>query len=148
MGELPKFITGVPSDKIRNQPVLVDFFSTLVQNGTLTGQVAFVTDGEAIVFTVPSNKILYIISLNLAYRTSTATAGADCAISIKEFPIATLRSPNTDGVADSLGLDFTIPPRLEQGDRVTISSGVAGLDISGGFAGYLIDSALDFSKFN
>lgn len=112
----------------------------LVNNGTLAcGDFAY-SNGTAAVYTVPANKVYYLLSVCFQWKMTDADSQGECYMLIGGLQAIRMQTTNTDEDHAEVVENFSVPIKLTAGQTIQIDSANAGLYVVGSCVGYLVDA--------
>lgn len=118
------------------------FMEWLMENGTLITKKAGAANGIATVYTVPANKVFYLVSATIAWRNSATTGATNCAMYIDDHdhPIFWPLVSGVDDDHEIISTSFPIPLKLTTGQVIKVQSTQDNQSASGVIAGYEVSA--------
>ncbi len=122
----------------------VSFFEWLADNGTLITARKAVTNGNVAVYTVPANKVFYLVSASINWRNSAATSGTNCRAYIDSITESTSLfhefTTATDTDHATISATYPIPLKLTAGRIIYVQSLNTNQSVNLNIVGYEIDA--------
>ena len=112
----------------------------LADNGDLIIKSGWVINGDIVIYTVPANRVLYIVSATITWKTTDTAAGANSYMYYNNKAAILLESTNASLDHDTATHNYSIPVKLTATQTIKIESGAANDDVFGSIVGYEFDA--------
>jgi len=126
--------------QISPQGTFTDPWKTIADNGTLRVGWGTVTNDTLVLYTVPANKVFWIVGVSIYWYTTATNAGLTARMGIAEGWILDIEAVETNDAHDGQTMSFPIPLKIAAAQTVTVQSGGADLYVNGTVIGYEVDA--------
>lgn len=114
-------------------------WKAVIEQGAIIGDDGGAVNQTLDLYTVPSGKVAYIISVQVNILNSNTGAEPSGIIVIAGRNVMRVQVDDVDGAQANQGLNFSIPFKLKVGEKVQVISNAASCEVWGSFAGYEIN---------
>lgn len=134
----PRQIEDALSEK---RDAITGVWEFVVDNGLRKINQVSVNNTQDTIYTIPTGKILYLLSVSMSYHYHTSGT-KNGGVSISGFSIMHFRHQNALATNQNgeNSVSFATPLILTAGEEIIVDSGQVGTDVSGSFSGYEVNA--------
>ena len=123
------------SEKIRKQQ-----FKSLADDGLLVIDSGDASNNTNTLYTVPSGKVFYIVSVTIQTYDTTGASGGLGTLTINGKEIFRISAADIDETQQILSLSFSIPLKIIAAETIKLISDRTQFNVKGTFSGYEFDA--------